>query len=61
MGSIPTPSTTIMITNYAIAQAATIPDLIVKVNAMISMGWQPLGSINTPDGRIFYQAMVTHI
>ena len=50
-----------MITNYAVAQALTIPDLIVKVNAMISMGWQPQGSINTPDGRIFYQAMVTYI
>ena len=50
-----------MITNYAVAQALSIPDLIIKVNAMISMGWQPQGSINTPDGTIFYQAMVTYI
>lgn len=47
-----------MSTNYAIAQAETIKDLIIKVNAMISMGWQPIGSVATPDGKMFYQAML---
>lgn len=32
-----------MINNYTVVQAETLQELIVKVNALIRMGWQPLG------------------
>ena len=51
-----------MVNNYSIAQAYNIPDLITKVNAMISMGWQPQGSVAyNSDLHIYVQAMWTSI
>lgn len=51
-----------MVQNYAIAQARTVPELITKVNAMISMGWQPQGSIAVdPVNHLYPQAMPTSI
>ena len=49
--------------NYSIVQGKSIQEIMVKVNAMIRMGWQPLGGISTTTNpepvQMFYQAMWT--
>jgi len=51
-----------MIQNYTVVQAETIPALIIKVNALISMGWQPLGGPAFEVTRsIYLQAMWTNM
>ena len=50
--------------NYTIVQGRSIQEIMVKVNVMIGMGWQPLGGISTtstpePSVQMFYQAMWT--
>lgn len=51
-----------MVQNYAIVQAHSVPELITKVNALISMGWQPQGSIAVdPVKQIYLQAMWTEM
>ena len=53
-----------MVQNYTIAQATSIQELIVKINAMLGLGWQPLGGISTTTNpqnvQMFYQAMWTN-
>ena len=49
-----------MVQNYAVVQAKTMPELIIKVNALIGMGWQPQGSIAVdPINHLYLQAMWT--
>jgi hypothetical protein len=49
-----------MVKNYTVVQAENIPALIVKVNALIAMGWQPLGGPAFEVTRnVFIQAMWT--
>jgi hypothetical protein len=49
-----------MVQNYAVVQARTIAELVTKVNALISMGWQPQGSVAAdPVHGVYLQAMWT--
>jgi hypothetical protein len=49
-----------MVNNYTVAQAYNMPELIIKVNALIAMGWQPQGSIAVdPVKHLYLQAMWT--
>lgn len=54
-----------MVQNYTIVQGLSIQEVMVKVNAMIGMGWQPLGGISTTTTpeltQMFYQAMWTNM
>ena len=49
-----------MVQNYSVVLAHTVPELIVKTNALIALGWQPQGGIAFDAIRSLYmQAMWT--
>lgn len=51
-----------LVQNYTVVQARNMPELITKVNALITMGWQPQGSIAVdPVHGIYLQAMWTEM
>ena len=49
-----------VINNYTVVRALDVAELITKVNALISMGWQPQGSVAVdPISHLYLQAMWT--
>ena len=51
-----------MVQNYTVVQADSIQALIIKVNALIAMGWQPLGGPAFEVTRnVYLQAMWTNM
>lgn len=51
-----------MVKNYTVVWAYEMAELVMKVNGLISMGWQPQGSIAVdPVRRLYMQAMWTEM
>ena len=49
-----------MVQNYTVVWAYDMAELVMKVNGLISMGWQPQGSIAVdPIRQMYLQAMWT--
>ncbi len=56
-GSNPAPHSTI--TKYIILKSPSIDTLVVEVNALLRLGWQPQGGV-ARNGDIYAQAMVQY-
>ena len=57
VGSNPTPHSTI--TKYIILKSPSVDTLVVEVNALLRLGWQPQGGV-AKNSDLFVQAMVQY-
>lgn len=57
VGSNPTPHSTI--TKYIILKSPSVDTLVVEVNALLRLGWQPQGGV-AKNSELFVQAMVQY-
>ena len=57
VGSNPTPHSTI--TKYIILKSPSVDTLVVEVNALLRLGWQPHGGV-AKNHDLFVQAMVQY-
>lgn len=57
VGSNPTPHSTI--TKYIILKSPSVDTLVVEVNALLRLGWQPQGGV-AKNHDLFVQAMVQY-
>lgn len=57
VGSNPTPHSTI--TKYIILKSPSVDTLVIEVNALLRLGWQPQGGVAKND-QLFVQAMVQY-
>jgi hypothetical protein len=48
-----------MITKYIILKSPSVDTLVLEVNALLRLGWQPKGSV-ARNGDIYAQAMVQY-
>lgn len=57
VGSNPTPHSTI--TKYIILKSPSVDTLVVEVNALLRLGWQPQGGV-AKNHDLFVQAMIQY-
>ncbi len=57
VGSNPTPHSTI--TKYIILKSPSVDTLVLEVNALLRLGWQPQGGV-AKNSELFVQAMVQY-
>jgi len=57
VGSNPTPHSTI--TKYVVLKSHSIDTLVIEVNALLRLGWQPQGGV-AKNHDLFAQAMVQY-
>jgi hypothetical protein len=57
VGSNPTPHSTV--TKYIVLKSPSVDTLVLEVNALLRLGWQPQGGIAKND-QLFVQAMVQY-
>lgn len=57
VGSNPTPHSTI--TKYIILKSPSVDTLVLEVNALLRLGWQPQGGV-AKNSDLFVQAMVQY-
>ena len=48
-----------MITKYVIAKSSSVETLVIEVNALIRLGWQPQGGV-AKNGELYVQALVQY-
>ena len=57
VGSNPTPHSTV--TKYVILKSPSVDTLVLEVNALLRLGWQPQGGV-AKNHDLFVQAMVQY-
>lgn len=57
VGSNPTPHSTV--TKYIILKSPSVDTLVIEVNALLRLGWQPQGGV-ARNGELYAQAMVQY-
>lgn len=53
------PALHFMITKYVIVKSPSVETLILEVNALIRLGWQPQGGV-AKNGELYVQALVQY-